>query len=926
MVLYGNSYGQHATSFKAVLNDSVKSIYIQQTLEYRNLSQDTLQEIYLNDWVNAFSDKRTPLARRFYEDYDRDFHFAREEKRGSTEVNSISDQNFKELQWERPLNHPDLIKITPIVPVLPGEKYILNLNYSVKIPSEDFTRFGYSNRGSYQLRYWFLTPGVYNNGWQVYSHKNMNDQYIPKLELDIELIVPTRFAPITSYEVENTEILNGTKTVFLKGSERLETELYLTDNFVFEDIETDSLHVFTNMDDDGLSPVIKSMVVKRIIKFLEENLGSYPHKKILSTREEYAANPIYGLNQLPRFLRPFPEGFNYDLKQFKTLTENYLENTLMLNRREEKWIYDGIQIYLMMEYINENYPDLKVLGSLSEKIGIRWFHAADLEFNDQYPLLYLYMARRNLDQALSTPQDSLIKFNKNLANPYKAGVGFKYLEHFLEDETIPVTIKQFYETYKLRSVTGEDFKALLRKNAGKDITWFFKDYVETNEKIDFKIKRVKKDGDSLRVTLRNKTENGMPVPVYGINDNKIIYKTWVENVNRTATVKIPAERVKTVVVNFEGEVPELNQRNNYRTVGGLMNKPLQFKLFKDVENPRYTQLFFMPEVQYNLYDGLSLGTKLYNGTLLKKNFEFKFAPLYGLNSQTIVGGAGFTHEIFFQDEDLYSLRYGATGSRFSYGYNLFYERFTPYLIMSFRNGIMRNSRKEYISVRNVNVFRDQNPLNPLEVPDYSVFNINYSYSNPGLVEHVAGNVDFQVSEQFSKSSFTLEYRKLLENDRQLNIRFFGGAFLYNDMPDSDYFSFALDRPTDYLYDYNYYGRSETSGIFSQQIIMAEGGFKSMLQPEFANQWISTVNGSITIWKWIFAYGDAGLVKNKYADAKFLYDSGIRLSIINDYFELFLPVYSSEGWEFSGGNYDQKIRFIATLDIRTLVGIFSREWF
>jgi hypothetical protein len=55
----------------------------------------------------------------------------------------------------------------------------------------------------------------------------------------------------------------------------------------------------------------------------------------------------------------------------------------------------------------------------------------------------------------------------------------------------------------------------------------------------------------------------------------------------------------------------------------------------------------------------------------------------------------------------------------------------------------------------------------------------------------------------------------------------------------NYYSFALDRPTDYLFDYNYYGRSENTGFFcQQQLIIAEGGFKSKQIP-FANQWMTT---------------------------------------------------------------------------------------
>lgn len=926
LFLYGSVNGQHQLTVNATLNDSLKTLYIQQEIVYYNSSDDNLEEIYLNDWINAFSGKRTPLARRFFEDYDRDFHFAGPEKRGHTTLNTLIDSSKDSLSWERPSGYPDLIRIALNEPLEPRDSLSMLVTYQVKIPSSEFTSFGYTNNGKYQLRYWFLTPGVYQDGWQVQSHKNMGDLYIPKMDLDIRLRIPDELAAISSYEVTEIVQQERFKIVRLKGTDRLETDLYLTPSHSFEEIETNNIRVLTNITENGLSPVLKSVFVKRIIDFLEDHLGTYPHRKILSTQQRYASSPVYGLNQLPGFLRPYPEGFNYELKQLKTLSESFLQNSIMLNRREKKWIFDAIQTYLMMEYMKENYPDLKMLGSLSDVIGIRWFHAADLDFNEQYPLLYLYMARQNMDQALSTPQDSLIKFNKNLANPYKAGAGFRYLDAFLEDETVSYTIKSFFEKYKLEPVRAEDFKEMLKRNAGKDISWFFKNYIGTNDKIDFKIRKVKRHGDSLEVTIKNKTGNEMPISLFGLRDGEVVYKKWVEHIQNTKTVYVPSRGVKKFALNYDGVIPEINQRDNYKKVSGLFHKPLQFRLLKDVEDPRYTQVFLMPHTEYNLYDGLSVGAQIYNNTILRKNFEYSISPLYATRSSTLVGSAAFTHEIFFQDQHLHSIRYGASGSRFSYGYDLFYERFTPFLTMSFTDSPLRSSQKEFLVVRNVNVYRDQNLESPLEVPDYSVFNINYSYKNPGLVDYVLGSVDLQVAEQFGKSSFTLEYRKLLNNNRQLNVRFFGGAFFYNDLPESDYFSFALDRPTDYLFDYNYYGRSETSGIFSQQIIMAEGGFKSSLETKYANQWITTLNGNTTIWKWVFAYADIGLVKNRDTSPKFLYDSGIRASIVQDYFEVFFPVYSSNGWEIGQGNYDQKIRFIATLDFKTLVAIFSREWY
>ena len=152
-----------------------------------------------------------------------------------------------------------------------------------------------------------------------------------------------------------------------------------------------------------------------------------------------------------------------------------------------------------------------------------------------------------------------------------------------------------------------------------------------------------------------------------------------------------------------------------------------------------------------------------------------------------------------------------------------------------------------------------------------------------------------------------------------------GAFTYNNS-NSDFYSFALDRPTDYLFDYPYLGRSSSTGIVSQEFIMAEGGFKSKLSTPYANLWIATINGSYSIWNWVEVYGDLGLVKNKPLKENLVYDSGIRLNLLTDYFELYFPLYSNNGWEIAQPNYNEKVRFVITLNPDKFIQLFTRKWF
>ncbi len=927
ILFYTASMGaQHDITIDATLKPAKKEINITQQITYKNISAITLNELYLNDWANSFSSKTTPLAKRFAENYDSSFHFENKKKRGRTTIYSITNRQSLPLEWQRG-DVADIIKVVLDEPLQPGESYTLNLQYTVKVPNDRFTRYGVSRTNDFKLRYWYISPAVFDGKWHAYSNKNTEDLFLLPSNFSIKVHTPKQYRVISDFDVVTEEISESNKTTQLIGKERVGAILHLERIRSFESIETDKVEVITNIQGKKVTPVIRALVIDRIVHFLNDRLGPYPFKKMVISEADYRNNPVYGLNQLPDFISPFPDGFEYDMEQLKTISRNYLKNTLPLHPREDYWLTGALQIYLMMEYVDTYYPKMKIIGNLSNFWVIRWSHASKLEFNDQYPLLYLNMARNNLNQSLTTPKDSLVKFNKNIASDYYAGDGLEYLSDYLGKETLGASIKQFYTEKKLQKVASSDFEDILSQNTTAPVNWFFDDYVNSETTIDFKIKKVKKVGDSLEVVVKNLRNNTMPVSLYGINKDSIIFKQWLPPIDSAVTTTVSAKNVRKLALNYEAKIPEYNQRNNYKNVTGLLNRPIQFRLFQDVGDPKYNQLFFMPVFQYNLYDGFSLGPKLYNKTVLPKAFHYNLSPQYGFRSKTLIGSGSLMYTQNFKDNSLYAMRYGIAGSYYSFDKDLFYKRLSPYMTFAFRNKDLRDNKKQFINLRSVNIYRDEDPDKPNETPNYSVFNAQYVYSDRNLIDYFRGIADYQISDKFSKISTTLEYRKLFLNNRQLNLRLFAGLFVFNDTrEDEDFFSFALDRPTDYLLDYNYYGISEDTGLFSQQLIIAEGGFKSKLDPPFANSWITTLNASTNIWKWIYAYGDVGLVHNKNRGTHCVYDTGVRASLVADYFELYFPLYSNLGWEPGLGNYSQRIRFIVTLDLKTLLGLFTREWY
>lgn len=924
---------QNVINIDAKLDVPSKSLTIEQQIIYQNTSNDTLKTIYLNDWNNAYSTKKTPLAKRFEMEFSTKFHLAKSEQRGYTVVTSILSEENDSLNFNYLKEHPDVIEVHLKKPLLPGTSYNINLSYLSVVPDATFTDYGIDKNNTFNLKYWYILPALYDGEWHYYSNKNLDDLLIPKADIFINMQHPRNYTVVSELDVVNFLPDGPIQTTSLFGKDRTDTFMVIGTYPNYKFVQTDQFTIISNITEKGLKPEEKAIYTDKIVRFLTDNLGSYPHQKLVVSNLAYTRDPLYGLNQLPDFIKVFPDNFQYELKLLKTALKKYIDNILLMHPRNDYWLSEGLQIYYMMKYVEINYPDTKLMGTLSNIWGVRSFNVAKVDFNFQYYLFFMEMARKNNDQPLSMPKDQLIKFNANIANKYKAGLGLKYLDEFINADVFEKTVGEFLGNKKLQYTTSKEFESLLKQKTTKDIDWFFKDYIQTRKKIDFKFEDVITTEDSIIITIKNKRNHAVPARLRTFQKDSVKQSIWVENIKGSKTISIARDSIDNLVLNEDDVLPEFNRRDNYHKINSFFasRKPFQVRLFKDLEDPKYNQMFMMPLVEFgNIYDGLTLGAKLYNKTLLRRRLNYRFSPQYATNSNTLTGSASvfYTHNI--ENRDLFDISYGLSANYRSFAQDAFFTTFTPQLSFTFRkDSDFRDDMTQQVSLRYVNIRRRLGPdaIVELDEPDYGVLNLRYVLRNPGLINYNRLYGDFQIADNFSKIAVNYEYRKLFENNQQFSFRFFAGAFLYNNTAgDSNFFSFALDRPTDYLFDFPYLGRSEDSGIFSQQLIIAEGGFKSKLATPFANQWMTTANFSASIWRYIQAYGDVGLVKNKFDATKFVYDSGIRLVLVEDYFEIFFPVYSSLGWELGQQDYDQRIRFMFTVDPQVLLGLFRRKWY
>ena len=164
----------------------------------------------MNDWNNAFSDKNTPLARRFSDEFYRGFHVSqtlmKEEIRPFL---NLLDSDDMALEWERTDKNPDFIVVKLKQKLAPNEKIDLHLTYISKIPSDKFTHYGFDQNGGMNLKNWFLSPARFENHRFIkYNNFNLDDIANATTDYEIEIKIPNNYSITTDLNSVSKDLTN----------------------------------------------------------------------------------------------------------------------------------------------------------------------------------------------------------------------------------------------------------------------------------------------------------------------------------------------------------------------------------------------------------------------------------------------------------------------------------------------------------------------------------------------------------------------------------------------------------------------------------------------------------------------------------------------------------------------------------------------
>ena len=892
-------------------------IEVKQLFRYTNEASTTQDTIYLYDWNHAYSDTSTPMAVKLAQEFNFKFEKSQPDEKGYTKIQSFR-SDLGSLNWHRLEKQKDIIAIHLPRPIQAQDSIEFSCSYILKLPSNVFTGYGISNNYEISFSNGFLqfVNMELDGKWNLDSNYGFNDRTSLRSSTKFTICFP-----------EDYSIIPSIKGAFQNGcwqsKDKIHGDLvfYLKKTSSFKSFESSNFEILSDMAEDLKTTNTVVEITKRMQKFAEDFFGNLSNQYFLIDSEFYNQNPIVGFDLLLNTLRPISKEEQFELKAIQVLMRKLVKYKFPDNYRQNKWLADGLSHYLFMRYLEIYFPKLKLIGNLADFPLLSNYQFAQAPFSFKTNLQAAFVYRRNLAQPLHTPSHDLTKYNRKIALRSRSALGIKILEETESKEQVDAFIFNLFTSKNhLNPLTIQNHFELFFEDRAK---WFYEGYCTDNGLTDYEIRQIGKLDNQVQVELTNHTKSQNPVKLNSYSKNELVSSIWISGGIEKQQLTFDQTQVDKIVLNPEQLVLETNVNNNNIWLNkSFAKRDRRFRLFEDIPSSHYTTTYIAPSLAYNAYDGILFGMVIHNGLILRQPTTMYFSPQYGAKEMSLSGSLSIRHRSYFQEKKLASISYGFGAESFHFNPDQRYYRFNPQINATFRPEGLASNKRSIVGLELVSLHQENQNKKLVD----GTFNssLSYGYSNNSSSSSKGFGVALQMGDSFTKFSVSYRNRKYYSEGKQYTFRFFIG--LLSDQNKSGNFDFGISRVNDYSFTYNLLGRSETSGFFSQQYVLAEGGFKSFIPIQMANQWMMSTNLSTTLWRGLEVYSDIGLVKNRGQKNHFIYDAGLSFNLIEDYLGLYFPFYSNLGWEIDDKAYPSKIRFTLSIQASQLLSLFTRSWF
>ena len=980
-----SQYFQQDVSYQieVKLDDKKHILHGYENLTYKNNSAQTLDVIYMHVWPNAYKNKHTALAQQLKR--NEGDKIAKADPQDLGYIDSLDFKvNGQAIKWAYSEAHQDIVVLQLNEGLKPGASISISTPFKVQIPSGSLSRLGHIGQ-SYQITQWYPKPAVYDqNGWNAMPYLNQGEFYSEFGNFDVKITVSANYVVGDPGELQTaseiaflTDKVNESKK---KLEKLLNAETDRSKNFPESasqwktiQYKQDRVHDFAWFADKRFL-VLKGEVVlphskdtvttwamftpqnaklwANALEYLHDGTyyyslwnGDYPYKHVTAIDGTISAG---GGMEYPMITVIGNSSSKEELEVVivHEVGHNWFYGILGSNERVHGWMDEGLNTLNEMRYVQTKYPDNT---RFSDMVAGGRFHLNDLDHHDSGDIMYRTLASFGLDQPLETHSDDFSSFNYGAIMYQKTGVIFFYLMDYLGAEKFDAAMSAYYQQWKFKHPQPADLQKTLETQTGKDLSWLFKDLIQTTKHIDYKIASVKpmlKKGSEVKLKNPGQVNGPIEVNVYG--EKGLLETRWAEPGAKQLYVNTPYSEITKVEIDRANDIPELNRQNNLWVKDQLFHKvePLRMEfLFGDHEKDKRT-IFWTPMLGGNAYDGLMAGVTVHNIGLAPKKFTYLVSPMLSTSRLRPAGIAEFSYQIL-PTKAIELMRLGLSVKSFGtdrVNKNDYFIAFSPYLAITFGERKARHAFHHDLLIQGIY----KNNIENIFSKDRGIFvQHTINYRKPAYQLNWTNRFEYfkTGSDNFFNESVSRIWTNLNQNfnysigkmDRSITLNIFGGYTLKhvispNIMPpyvpsDRLFWSMnGLNGQQDlFMEDYNF-GRSDVSGIWSQQRMDRHGQFHTGFSDGSNINWLTTasVYAQLPIKPNFFGvFADFGAAPGVFQTVDTYYNAGVALRL-GKVFGIYFPlVYgNSQTYIDLYSNYAQSIRFSLRINPVNRLGLHA----
>ena len=935
------------------LDDKAHFLRGKEELTYINNSPQALPFIWFHLWPNAYRDNHTAFGREQQRQGNRNFLFAKPERRGFIDsLSFVVNGQAAKLEYD-PAN-PDLAKLLLPQPLAPGATATIATPFRVKLPGS-FSRMGHVGQ-SYQVSQWFPKPAVLDRrGWHPIPYLSQGEFYSEYGSFDVSITLPSNYTVGATGELQNPDERARLAELATATAAKTTAEAFSHDLKFPASAPTtktlryrqDRVHDFAWFADKRFNVLqdtvrlpsgrtVQTMVLftnrqpVRWIKGLEEVntalrsysrwVGEYPYSAV--TAVDGALTAGSGM-EYPMVTVTEPGAIIHEVGH------NWFYGILGSNERDFPWMDEGVNTYEHTRTEALSDPMAGVLPEMSKQ-GLtparqKTFGLEGLPAPAFNQLPYQIAASHGADQPVQGPSSAAFtSFNYGGGVYFKTASLLRYLAGYLGQEKFDDAMRLYYTRWQFRHPYPEDMQAVFEESTGQKLGWFFGDMLGGTQHYDADLSAVALFSDVVKVLVRTDSEVPWAVPVSSLDAQGNVLETlWTPpfgnldaNAEEEATSQLNFKRanVASLVVDAGYLTPQLNRRNDHLKLEGPLarTEPLRLRPLLSVERWDRKTISWLPVLGANTSDKFMLGAAFYNDPLAPRPLQYLAMPMYSFNRNEL-NGIGRIQLNDLPHSKARRFVTSFTVQRFE-RYLKLEPAFTFYLPHRVGASVQHQASLALTSVRDQDRSRTS-----------SIYSVEYGARHEDALNHWSAHVELNQLEAAANSPNSAvllraeaRYLRYYSRSKRVQARLFGGRFLQG--PAQSDFVLGLSGSPDYRRQTPFFDRQQISPTLAAQTHQTDGrdgSFRAFL-PVASTSWLSTLNlqadlpiTKLAVFADFGATGETQFLTGRPQGQRLFYDAGLTVPFFGEIVQLYIPVAGSQfqnGTPESRQDFTDGIRF------------------